>query len=263
MEPKHRTTARILDIFELVAAHPEGVSLASISQRLSIPKSSLHPLLLTLTDRHYLYHKAKEERYYLGESLFVVGNKYVNDANILSEIRNIVFEISKELGETLYFGVLSDLDVLYLIKADLYSQFRVVSIPGNKLPAYSTGYGKALLSQFGPEEIRSFYPNGKLKPVTDRTIGDTDELNRQLEEIRRCGFSFEKGESTEGIQCVGVRIENSGEVLAGLSVAVPEFRYTEEREKLFKKALKKAKHKIEQVIEQRRSQWIYSGEAER
>lgn len=263
MEPKHRTTARILDTLELVAAHPEGVSLTFIAQTLSIPKSSLHPLLLTLADRHYLYYKAREERFYLGESLFVVGNKYVNDADILSEIRNVVFEISKELGETLYFGVLSELDVLYLIKADLYSQFRVVSIPGNKLPAYSTGYGKALLSQFEPEEICSFYPEGTLRPITDQTIPDTDELNRQLEEIRKSGFSFEKGESTEGIQCVALRIECAGQVLAGLSVAVPEFRYTPEREVLFKESLKKAKHQIEDIITHRRSQWIYSGDTMR
>ena len=49
-------------------------------------------------------------------------------------------------------------------------------------------------------------------------------------------------ESTIGIQCVGVAIV-ANQVLAGLSIAVPLFRYTPEREQQFKILITKAKRK--------------------
>ena len=52
MEHKeHRTTARVIDILELVADSAEGMTFSEISARLSMPKGSLHPILQTLCDR--------------------------------------------------------------------------------------------------------------------------------------------------------------------------------------------------------------------
>jgi len=254
----HRTTSRILDILETVSLHPEGISLSEIAKALEVPKSSIHPVLATLADRNYLKVNKKEQRFFLGENLFVLGNKFVNDAGILDKIKEVLLSVAEKTSETLYFGVLSNLDVLYLIKADQYSNFRVVSNPGNKLPAYSTGYGKALLSQFTPEQIRSFYPSGKLRQINDNTLASVEALNEQLEKIRRTGFSYEKGESTTGIQCVAVPIASGGKVLAGVSIAVPVFRYDAEREKEFRAYLLDAKQEIERIITDNRSQWNYS-----
>lgn len=39
-QEQHRTTARILDIFEQVSISEEGLTLTALAQRLSAPKSS-------------------------------------------------------------------------------------------------------------------------------------------------------------------------------------------------------------------------------
>lgn len=259
-ESTHRTTARVLDILELAAENPTGLTLADISRRLDIPKSSLHPLVTTLSARKYLNYNHREEQYYAGESLFVYGNKFINNVDILEQIRNVLLSVNQKTNETLYFGVLSGLDVLYLVKMDIFSQFRVMSNPGNKLPAYSTGYGKALLSQYTEQQIEQFYPDLTLRAVTGNTLKTVAELNAQLAETRRTGFSYEKGESTDGIQCVATFIEVNGSILAGISIAVPEFRYTADREILFRKLLLDAKTQIQKIISENRNQWIYSGE---
>lgn len=255
--PTHRTTSRILDIIEYVSQHPGGSSLAQISRDLCIPKGSLHPLTCTLTERKYLYYKTSEERFYPGESLFIYGNKHINDSDLLDRIRAVLLRVNEVTQETLYFGVLSGLDVLYLIKTDTHSHFRVISNPGNKLPAYSTGYGKALLSQYTRQEIEEFYPAASLKPVTKHTLGTVEQLNDQLDLIRKTGFAYEKEESTLGIRCVGVSIEVEGQVLAGISLAVPLFRYTQEREQEFKNLITETKHEIEEIIGSQRAAWIY------
>lgn len=254
----HRTTNRILDILETVALHPQGISLSDIAQSLEVPKSSIHPILATLSDRNYLKVNKKEQRFFLGENLFVLGNKFVSDMDILDKIKEVLLYVAEKTSETLYFGVLSNLDVLYLIKADQFSKFRVVSNPGDKLPAYSTGYGKALLSQFSAQQICSLYPSGTLPQITANTLRTVDALNEQLEAIRRTGFSYENGESTTGILCIAVPIIVEGKVLSGMSIAVPEFRYDAKREQEFKAYLLEAKLEIERIITDNRSQWNYS-----
>ena len=255
---EHRTTSRILDILEIVSKYPKGLALSEIARLLEAPKSSIFPLVNTLSDRKYLIYNKREQRFSLGESLFIMGNRFVNESDILENIRTVLLSISEQTEETLYFGILSKLDVLYLIKADQYSKFRVMSNPGNKLPAYSTGYGKALLSQFSEEEIQSFYPEGILAPITENTIKTVAELNQQLVNIRKTGFSYEKGESNIGIKCIAVPICIAGKTIAGLSFAVPEFRYDSEKEKLFKELLLQVKRKIETIIATDYSQWTYN-----
>ncbi len=254
----HRTTARILEILEKVASFTQGITLSELSRVLDIPKSSLHPLVCTLAEKKYLIYNNVEERYYIGEKLFILGNRYLSNSDILERIKSVLLEVNEKTKETLYFGVLSDCDVLYLEKAELHSKFRVVSNPGNKLPAYATGYGKAILSQFSPEEIQEMYPIKDLAPYTKHTVKTVDGLNEQLESIRTCGFSYEIEESTIGIRCVAVPIKVQNRILAGVSLAVPVFRYNKEREELFKQLLTDAKAKIEKIIAEDRRNWIYS-----
>jgi DNA-binding IclR family transcriptional regulator len=255
---EHRTTGRILDIMEQVGKAPHGLSLSEIGRLVTAPKSSIFPLLATLTDRKYLMYKSREQRYFLGENLFILGNCFVQKTDLIDQIRTLLLGASEKTNETLYFGVLSGVDVLYLIKADLYSKFRVMCNPGNKLPAYSTGYGKALLSQFSPQQIQALYPQKDLPPVTENTVKTVDELNIQLESIRETGFSFEKGESNIGIQCIAVPILSEGRIVAGLSFAVPEFRYIETRELQFKELLLQLKQEIETILGKNEGQWNYS-----
>ena len=47
-EKMHRSTYRVLKIFELLSATSEGMSLTGLAQKLEIPKGSLHPILKTM-----------------------------------------------------------------------------------------------------------------------------------------------------------------------------------------------------------------------
>ena len=51
-------------------------------------------------------------------------------------------------SETCHFGILVGGDVLYLLKIDSPEPIRMYSSGGRRLPAYATGIGKALLSDY-------------------------------------------------------------------------------------------------------------------
>lgn len=105
---------------------------------------------------------------------------------------------------------------------------------------------KALLSGKTEKDIKTLYPEGLYK-LTEHTIDDFDTLFSQMEETQKSGYSFEKEESNKDVQCIAVPVKYKENVIAGMSVAVPVFYYSEEFEKKAMEELKKAKQHIEKL----------------
>lgn len=118
-EPKlHRTTERVFAILELIGNSPEGLTFTAIATEMKMPKSSLHPLLYTLSQKRYLHYKEETQRYYMGEALFFLGQRYTQNVNILSLVQKEMNLLSQNLNETSFFGILSGADIAYLAKGE-------------------------------------------------------------------------------------------------------------------------------------------------
>lgn len=253
----HNTTNRILNALEAIVQHENGISLAQLARKIDAPKGSLYPLLATLVQRRYLSYNHADRHYSIGPNLFVLGRSYINRNDLLESINKEVHNLASQVEETVYFGVLDDSDMLYLAMSDAFTKIKVISSPGRKLPAYATGCGKALLSQFSLAQIRKLYPQGLWK-VTDNSITSFELLAKQLEQVRRTGFAFEEEESTPYIRCVGIPICGKNRILAGLSVAVPILRYDADKEDKIKALLLETKVVIEAIIQRNPNMWTYS-----
>jgi DNA-binding IclR family transcriptional regulator len=248
---QHRSTSRILDILELVADCPEekqGYVFTEIAEILKIPKSSISPILHTLLARKYLTIDPVSSRYHIGSRLYATGMGYINQGRVLRDIQHIMSAIVGQVTETCHFAELNGGDVFYLLKVDTPEPIRMISTPGRTLPAYSTGLGKALLSDNGTrEELQKLYPAG-LNALTPNTITDVDVLLRQLKKVRETGFAFESGESTPHIRCIAVPVKVYERVRYAMSVAIPVFRYSKEKEARICAVLKDARSKIEAIL---------------
>ncbi|GHS89479.1 hypothetical protein AGMMS49957_12810 [Synergistales bacterium] len=71
----HSAVDRVADILEYLAAHKEGATFSEVTRDLVIPKSSLHPLIHTLCKRQFVHFKENEQRYFLGDKTFSLGNE--------------------------------------------------------------------------------------------------------------------------------------------------------------------------------------------
>ena len=253
---QHRSTERVLDILELVAQDGRPhYTLTQISQRLDAPKSSQLPILRTLHQRGYLFFEESSATYSIGFKAYEIGTGYIRNGSIDDDIILLLRDITRGCAEASHFAKLNEGDVFYLFKEDSSESIRMFSSPGKRLPAYSTGLGKALLCEKAPEELHALYPNG-LYAVTEHTITDMDRLLGQLAEVRQTGFAYEIEESTDFIRCIAVPIRVDGCIRAALSVAVPVFRYTREKEIKIKELLENARGKLESLFE--KFPWPYN-----
>lgn len=245
---KHRPTTRVLDVLELIAqSGKDGYALAEICQQMDVAKKNMLPILHTLVHRHYLSIDSVSGKYTIGSNAFQIGNAYLANIDITQEIKRELQNITNVCSETSYFAILKNGEAFYIAKTASAGSIRMAAAVGHSLPAYSTGIGKALLTDYSLTDLKTLYPNG-LRPLTPNTITDFDELAAQLEHARSCGFSYEIEEAMQHIRCLAVPVRRNGAIIAAISVAVPVSQYTPEKEELILYLLKNAKQRLEHIF---------------
>lgn len=244
----HRSTSRVLDILEHLSVHKNGMTLTELSSVLHAPKSSLFPIVHTMEERGFLMSDG-DSRYRIGPHAYLTGMSYESPVPMHSIIQEKMQEIVNQCQETCHLGILSDSDVLYVAKIESPQPIALRSKTGNRLPAYCTGVGKALLYPLSLEELQALYPNG-LARFTPGTITDIRQLYEELQEVARTGFAYEHAEATEGVECIAVPLRQNNRVLASISICIPEFRSTKEKRASICALLKDAQKELEFRLEE-------------
>ncbi|MHB8063454.1 MAG: IclR family transcriptional regulator [Ruminiclostridium sp.] len=244
---EHHPTLRVLNVLEAVSQSKKGMTLTELSVQMQVPKSTLFPIVHTLLEESFLSYNSTTMRYLLGVSSFEVGQRYLEQIDLLQNIKDEMKCIVGVCGETCHLAILESGDVLYLHKEDSPETIRMVSSVGRRLPAYGTGIGKALLSDHDLKSLKKIYPDG-LTALTEYTVTDFTKLAEQLKDIHVSGVAFEKEESNLHIQCLAVPIKRNDKIIAALSVAVPTFRAGEDKMELIRRLLVNAREKIESMF---------------
>ncbi|MCH3963443.1 MAG: IclR family transcriptional regulator [Clostridium sp.] len=241
---EHRPTKRVLDILELLSNNSNGMTLTEISKALDAPKSSIMPLVHTMTSRKFIYMQKETSKYFIGIATFSVGSSYDNHTGALQLIKTEMKNIVSVINETCQLGIQIRNNLLYIAKEDSAEPIRLVSYVGKQLPLYCTAIGRAILAEKSKEEVYNLYPEG-LKAFTPNTITDWDRLFEELEKTRARGYSIEHEESTPLVNCIGISLCSKKQTIAALSVCIPTFRFSEKKLETTIKVLKSSKKKLE------------------
>lgn len=242
----HRPTARVLDILQLLSTTREGCTLTEIATAISVPKSTIVPIIRTLCERRFITQRSTN-KYVIGISSMIVGSACLQDMNILELFKTQMKRIVSDTSEACQLGVLVNGDVLYLAKEDSPEPIRLISFVGKRLPAYATSIGKALLSEYSQAEIRELYPQG-LQPVTEQTCTDFEAFYNECQKGKKRGYFTDNEEISPGINCFSVPLTYRDRYIAAMSVSIPTFRLNKEKEELAIRSLKDSKEKLEQLF---------------
>ena len=142
---EHRPTERVLDILELLSNSEEGMTLTELAKALNAPKSSIMPLVHTMTARNFIYMQKDTLRYRIGVATYSVGVAYNNRKTSLQFIQQEMNNITALSNETCQLGIQSRNMVLYIAKKDSPQPIRLMSSVGKQLPLYCTGLGEHFL----------------------------------------------------------------------------------------------------------------------
>jgi DNA-binding IclR family transcriptional regulator len=218
---------RALDILELFLDRPQ-LSAREVAERLDLPRTTVHELLVTLVARSYLISvPGQPVRYRLGMPLFQLGTAFAGRLDLVREGGSVARDVAAACDEAVHVAVLDAADVVYLVKVDSTHPVRMVSGVGLRLPAHCTAVGKVLLASLGPEELDAILAKDDLPGMTPDSITDPDGLRAHLDRVRAEGVAVDVGESDSAMRCVAAAVrDHSGAVVAAMSVSVPIIRWT-------------------------------------
>ncbi len=222
----HRAATRVVDILEVVARTRDGLSLKDLSERLGAPKSSLLPLLRTLTGRAYL-DQANGGAYRIGQKVVELGMGSLAHQELPDLARPVLTELMKRTGEAVFLGVLASdgTSVVYIDKVESDQLIRYSAGLGERRPLHATAIGKSVLA-FLPEPQRErMLGSLQLTRYTERTVSSVEALRIELEAIRRTGVSVNIEQAVSGASGIAAPIfDRRGRVVAACTIGGPTHR---------------------------------------
>jgi IclR family transcriptional regulator, KDG regulon repressor len=224
-----KSSVRTLQILKLLSSHQAGLTFTEIQKYLEIPKSSLFVLLSTIQQEKWIEFNPKANKFTLGIQAWESTQQYLNSSQLISIAESHITEMMNDLHSSVHLAVLSGADALYLAQIKSDRSYDLPSRVGVRLPAQATALGKSLLTGYNDEEIKIIFKNSVFKKFNSSTIGNLDELLKEVHKVKIQGFSESNGELVERFYCVAAPItDRVGKVVAAISSTVPK-RYLEQK----------------------------------
>ena len=184
----NRTTQRTVEILKLISHNPEGITLDEICARLDLPKTSAYDITTTLVEMGMAnVKKGPKQTYTIGLAAYRIGINYTNNLDFLSIIEPELKAFSKSVGKTVFFGVRSDHDVVYICKFEPENPIITTATVGTKNPMYCTSLGKAILACTDEDTRQQILGRIKFRQKTTNTIMSREALEAELEKVKSQG----------------------------------------------------------------------------
>lgn len=217
-----KSAVRVLEILDILAVNPDGLTLTELQEKSGIPISSLHGLMLSLMHMNYVKRDEDTKRYKLCTKLLQFTSILSNYHDLITISDSVMERLKKETSEATSLSILEGDSVLFIHKHPAPGRIQIINPAGSRLPSYATGSGKVLLAYLADGEVDKIYPNETLPQVTSNTITSKTRLKEELSEIRERGYAYDDEESAVGVWAVAGCIRSkSGRPIASLSVVAP------------------------------------------
>jgi DNA-binding IclR family transcriptional regulator len=220
---------RMMALLEVLARHHDAVSLKQLSRETGLHPSTAHRILGAMAASGFV-ERAQAGAYRLGIRLLELGNIVKSRINIREIALPFMQALHARLGESVNLGVRHDDEIVYVERTSSgRSSVRVVHLVGARAPLHATAVGKLFLVEDGVQKLREYVKRTGLPGFTPTTLTSLPALEKELDRVRRHGVAFDNEEIEQGLRCIAAPVrDDTGELIAGLSVSAPAERYDAE-----------------------------------
>lgn len=226
--PTIQVLERSFALLDLLASHPDPVSLKEISERTGLHPSTAHRILNDLTIGRFV-DRPQAGTYRLGMRLLELGNLVKARLDVRDAALGPMRELHKMTLQPVNLSMRQGDEIVYIERA--YSErsgMQVVRTVGGRAPLHLTSVGKLFLAHDDPARVRAYAARTGLTGHTRNSITDITRLERELSTVRANGAARDDEELELGVRCMAAGIfDDQGKLLAGLSVSAPADRLEE------------------------------------
>lgn len=204
-----------LDILELFASTPEGMTVSEVARRLNRTMSEIFRMLLCLEHRGYLAQSANKDRYHLTLRLFRLGQEHPPTKRMVTEALPVMHSLAYKTRQSCHLGVLDGGHVVILAQVDSPESTGFYVKMGSKVDLMHAATGHVILAHQTEDSceraIQEWIRETQKKKPTD--------LDDHLAKIRARGYERRASYEVTGVMNISFPVLNSqGNAIAGLTV---------------------------------------------
>jgi IclR family pca regulon transcriptional regulator len=218
---------RVLSAFLGGEAH---LSLSDIREITKLDKSAAQRFAYTLTALGYLHKDPSTRRYTLSAKMLDWSVAYMQSDHLIQVAGPHLVNLHEETRQAVNLSRLVDTDVIYVIRIPARRARLLSPIVGERVPAFCTASGRAILSRRSDEEVAAILDRSELVRFTHRTICDRKAILTRIAAAREVGYTIAEEECLPGELTIAAPIVNAeGRSVGGVNMSMTTRDWTPER----------------------------------
>jgi DNA-binding IclR family transcriptional regulator len=211
-----------LDVLELLAAQPHGLSLQDIARKLERSPNELFRMLDVMARRGYIVRQA-DASYMLTLRLFELAHLHPPVDRLLDCAMPYMQELARGTGHSNHLCVHHDARLVVLARAESPEPMSYSVRQGSHFPFHDDRVSARVITAFQSGVRREqFFREllGSKRPPASRVL----DLGRRLEEIRRRGYAEGPSDTIGGVSDICFPVFDHFGVVASLNVVYMQHR---------------------------------------
>jgi IclR family transcriptional regulator, acetate operon repressor len=227
------TVARILDVLELLADAPTGVTVLELAHELAVHKSVSSRILATLLQRGYVVRDEGSDRHELSLKFFALASRNTNRMGFPAFCQPTLQALADEIEELVQLSVVEREGLVVTAFAQTPDRRRLAVWPalGTVLAPHASASGKVWLASMPDDQAVAIALRHGLAPLTASTITTLDRLVHELERTRVQGYGIAENEWIDDISAIafGIGQNRFGGVVGAITLSAPTARTSRAR----------------------------------
>ena len=204
-----------LDILELFASEPTGLTASEAARRLGRTVGEIFRMLVCLEERGYISQSPSDERYELTLKLFELAHRHPPLHRLAAEARPLMEKVAHDSGQSCHLAMLSNSEVIVVEQVDAPRTAGFALKLGARIDLLNTASGHLILA-FQQSAMRN-RALAEWKQRTGRPL--PRDLDRHLARIRKRGCEEMPSYQVRGVTNIAFPVLNQhGDAIAALSV---------------------------------------------
>jgi DNA-binding IclR family transcriptional regulator len=224
---RSQSLKRAFGLLDCLAAHPEGMSVASLTRESGLPRATVTRLLASLADVGAAARSTNARVWTLGPSLLRLSRALPSIGDLRDRARPLLEEVTAASQETSMLGVPIGPASVQVIDAVEGPRLTSARASGNNsvLTSPASGFVRMVLAELHERDLGRALGTLPFERLTASTIVTADELLVVIEQIRRDDYSVVIDEYEQGLAGVGVPVRSNGTLVALIAVYLPTARF--------------------------------------
>jgi DNA-binding IclR family transcriptional regulator len=243
-----RSVERALDILLCFTREEPTRSLTQIAESVRMSKTTVHRLLTTLENKRFITRDKSTNLYRLGLRFIEMASLVLQDVDLHRWAQPYLQSLSREYGETVDLSILDGSHVIYLEVIESPHRLKLAAAVGQRLPAYYTASGKALLAFLPADQVARILADNMKEPSEGTPLSLAEALTDLKATVER-GYAVSEAEYEKDINAVAAPIFDADRrPIASIAIVGPSFRLTKDRLPLLGEALRNLTQLISQEV---------------